>query len=43
MYVNGYGVPEGYAVAVKWYTKAAEQGLAKAQMNLGLMYDNVEP
>ena len=24
--------------AVKWYTKAAEQGHAAAQTNLGLMY-----
>ena len=26
--------------AVKWYRKAAEQGNAKAQYNLGWMYDN---
>ena len=29
-----------YTQAVKWYRKAAEQGKALAQRNLGLMYDN---
>ena len=38
MYYNGYGVPENDAEAVKWYRKAAEQGFAKAQFNLGRMY-----
>ena len=28
-----------YAEAVKWYRKAAEQGLALAQFNLGVMYE----
>jgi TPR repeat protein len=28
-----------YAEAMKWWRKAAEQGLAGAQNNLGLMYD----
>ena len=28
MYYNGEGVPQDYKEAVKWYTKAAEQGLA---------------
>ena len=32
------GVPEDDAEAVKWYRKAAEQGLAQAQNNLGSMY-----
>ena len=36
MYDNGEGVPEDDATAVKWYTKAAEQGNADAQYNLGL-------
>jgi uncharacterized protein len=31
-------VPQDYAEAVRWYRKAAEQGLANAQFNLGLMY-----
>ena len=37
---NGYGVPQDYAEAVKWYRLAAEQGYARAQYNLGVMYDN---
>jgi uncharacterized protein len=35
-------VPEDDAEAVKWYRKAAEQGYANAQFNLGLMYLNGE-
>jgi TPR repeat protein len=31
-------VPQDYAEAVRWYRKAAEQGLASAQFDLGLMY-----
>jgi len=31
MYVKGEGVPQNYKTAVKWYTLAAEQGLASAQ------------
>jgi hypothetical protein len=38
MYYNGRGVPQDYEQAAKWYTKAAEQGVAKAQYNLGVMY-----
>ena len=30
---------KNYAEAVKWYTKAAEQGYAQAQYDLGLCYD----
>ena len=33
-----YVVPEDYVEAVKWYRKAAEQGDADAQSNLGYMY-----
>jgi TPR repeat protein len=40
MYANGEGVPEDDATAVMWYTKAAEQGHAIAQFNLGVMYAN---
>ena len=36
------GVPQDYNEAVKWYTKAAEQGLADAQNNLGEMYGNAQ-
>ena len=38
MYANGEGVPENDVEAVKWYRKAAEQGDAGAQSNLGSMY-----
>ena len=41
MYANGGGVLKLYeAEAVRWYRLAAEQGLASAQHNLGVMYDN---
>ena len=40
MYELGNGVPENDAEAVKWYRKAADQGLADAQSNLGVMYFN---
>ena len=32
------GVPQDDTEAVQWYRLAAEQGYAKAQFNLGLMY-----
>ena len=38
MYDEGLGVTEDDAEAVKWYRKAADQGHASAQYNLGLMY-----
>ena len=38
MYSEGRGVTQDYKEAVKWYWKAAEQGFAPAQHNLGLMY-----
>ncbi len=38
MYGKGQGVPQDDAKAVKWYRKAAEQGYAGAQSNLGVMY-----
>ena len=41
MYDNGEGVPEDDATAVKWFTKAAEQGHAKAQYNLALCMPTV--
>ena len=31
---------KAYKEAVKWYAKAAEQGYANAQYNLGIMYYN---
>ena len=39
MYREAEGVPRDYAEAVKWYRKAAEQGYARAQHNLRLMYE----
>ena len=39
MYDYGRGVAKDYAEAVRWYRKAAEQGNANAQYNLGLMYE----
>ena len=35
MYDEGQGVPQDYKEAIKWYQLAAEQGLGKAQFNLG--------
>ncbi len=31
MYRNGHGVPQDYSEAMRWYRKAADQGLARAQ------------
>ena len=42
MYSNGEGVPQNDKEAANWYRKAANQGLAIAQVNLGVMYDNGE-
>ena len=42
MYANGDGVRKDVRKAVKWYRKAADQGLADAQFNLGVMYANGE-
>jgi len=33
-------VAQDYAEAVRWYSRAAYNGLAAAQFNLGVMYDN---
>ena len=40
MYSSGRGVPQDDAEAVKWYRLAADQGIAEAQNNLGVMYGN---
>ena len=40
MYAQGKGVPQDYAKAAEWYRKAAEQGVAAAQYNLGVIYAN---
>lgn len=39
-YWSGEGVPVDKSEAVKWFTKAAEQGDADAQYILGICYDN---
>jgi TPR repeat protein len=38
MYRDGEGVSQNDKTAVKWYTLAAEQGNANAQISLGVMY-----
>jgi hypothetical protein len=38
MYDQGRGVPQNDAEAVNWWRKAAEQGLANAQHNIGISY-----
>jgi uncharacterized protein len=37
-YLKGDGVPHDEGEAVKWFEKAAEQGLVPAQNNIGVMY-----
>ena len=34
------GLPQSDALAVAWYRKAADQGHASAQSNLGVMYEH---
>ncbi len=38
MYDEGMGVPQNDAEAVKWYRRAADQGITQAQTLLGAMY-----
>ena len=38
MYHHGQGMDVNYKKAIEWYEKAAEQGNAAAQNNLGLIY-----
>jgi hypothetical protein len=40
MYEGGLGVPRNHVEAAKWYRKAAEQGNANAQHNLGNCYES---
>jgi TPR repeat protein len=40
MYANGLGVEKDAVQAVHWFRKAAEQGHAQSQYNLGVMYAN---
>jgi clan AA aspartic protease (TIGR02281 family) len=39
MHEKGQGVAQDYAAALNWYRKAADQGLAVAQNNLGMMHE----
>ena len=41
MYKHGKGVAHNPQKAVEWYTKAAEQGYAPAQNDLGVMYERI--
>ncbi len=36
MYDSGQGVPQDYQKAIKYYLKAADQGYAYAQFNIGI-------
>ncbi len=38
MFDDGRGVPENYALALKWYLRAADQGLADSQFMAGMIY-----
>ncbi len=40
MYLRGtYGAPQDHATAAAWFRRAAEQGDARAQFDLGVMYN----
>src|ERR1700675_4792624 len=38
LYLDGRGVPQNPAEAVKWFKRSAEQDYTEAQHNLGAMY-----
>ena len=40
MFAQGLEVPKDFDKALKWYGKAANQGNAVAQCNLGVIYQN---
>lgn len=40
MYEEGRGVSQSFAEAARWYKKAADQGSAAGQCNLGELYEN---
>ena len=42
MYAEGDGVAKDLEEAIKWWRKAADQGDANAQFNLGWAYSNGE-
>ena len=37
---RGWGVNQDYSKAIKYYQLAAEQGHARAQYNIGVLYEN---
>ena len=39
MYEDGRGVAQDYAEAAKWFRRAADQGVAAVQFNLGRAYE----
>lgn len=39
MYHQGLGVQQDYAQALYWYSKAAAQGIAEAESNMGVIYE----
>ena len=39
MYLKGLGARQNYTEAIRWYRKAAEQGVVKAQYNVGVAYE----
>src|SRR6478735_8243030 len=39
-YLTGQGVPKDYKLSLNWYRKAADQGIADAQFNVGSFYFN---
>jgi TPR repeat protein len=41
-YRNGQDVTKNIPAAIKWYTRAANQGHVAAQINLGWVYKNEE-
>jgi len=40
LYSEGRGVPEDKSKSAEWFRKAADKGLAEAQYNLALQYDD---
>lgn len=40
MYLNGEGVPKDYTKAFYWYSQAASEGFAIAQLSVGQFYLN---
>jgi len=39
MYFTGTGLPQDYSRAAQWVQKAAEKGYARAQLDLGYLYE----